>query len=364
MYPPPSRRFLPALAESHTPVSMVELFRTDGRVEELEHTGGQVTADRGSAVRRTCTVTLADTALLPRSPRDRLTVYGSRLRVRRGIRFPDGTVETVPLGLFRLDSAEGDVDTGPVTLQGKSLECVVADDKFTSPYKASGTAVGAVTALIQRSLPSTAVVSRVTDAAIGPRVFDIEADAWAAAQECAAAVGAEVYADADGQFVLDELPDVQSTPAVWEIAAGEGGAYIKADRGLSADKVYNAVLARGENSEADTPPVSALVVDSDPTSPTFWDGPYGHRPHFHSSSTLTTVSRCTAAATLLLRSAVAPNASADLTSLPNPCLEPGDVVRVVYPDGSREVHQVQAFTVSLEAGGEFVVSTVAAKEDG
>ena len=357
-----SARFLKTIAESHTVVTEVMLFRTDGSVERLEHTGGSVTVDRGSQSRRICSVTCADTSLIPRTPTDRLAVYGARLRISRGVRYSDGATELVPVGVFRIDEVAGDVDEGPVTISGKSLECVVADDKFTTPYRASGLAVGAIEALIQRSIPDAVVISTATDAPIGARTWDIEDDAWEAVTEIAAAIGAEVYCDADGEFVVAELPDILEATPVWSVEAGEGGVYVAASRGMSADGVFNGVLASGENTEADAPPVSALVVDTDPGSPTYWDGPFGHRPTFYASATLITTGQCAAAAALLLRSAQAPNASADITSLPNPALESGDVIRVVYPDGTKELHQVQSFPVGLEPAGEFVIQTISAKE--
>jgi hypothetical protein len=355
-------RFLATIVEDHVPVTEVVLFRADGKVETLEHIGGSVPVDRGSQCRRTCTVTLADTSLIPRTPTDKLAMYGAQVRISRGVSYSDGTRELVPLGVFRLDDGDGDVDEGPATIAGKSLECIVADDKFTAPYRASGNAVAAITALIQRSIPAATVVSTATDAAIGPRTWDVEGDPWEAVTEIAAAIGAEVYCDPDGIFTIAELPDLLSVLPAWTISAGEGGAYVAAKRGMKADGVFNGVHARGENTETDTAPVSALVVDNDPGSPTYWDGPFGHRPTFYSSSTLTTTNACTSAATLKLRAAKAPNATADISSLPNPALAPGDVIRVVYPDGTKELHQVQSFTVPLEAGGSFDVQTISAKE--
>ena len=361
MYPTVTARFLQTIVEDHVPVTEVVLFRTDGGVETLDHTGGSVSVDRGSQCRRTCTVTLADLTLIPRTPTDKLSISGAQLRISRGVQVGEYT-ETVPLGVFRVDEVSGDPDEGPVTINGKSLECIVADDKFTAPYKASGNAVAAITALIVRSLPAAEVVNLATDAAIGPRTFDIEGDPWAAVTEVAAAIGAEVYCDADGVFTIAELPDLASVTPVWTISAGEGGAYVSANRGMSADGVFNGVLARGENTETAAVPVSALVVDTTDGSPTLWGGPFGKRPMFYSSATLTTTLLCTNAATLKLRAAVAPNASADISSLPNPALEPGDVLRIVYPDGTKELHQVQSFSVPLEVGGSFVIQTISAKE--
>jgi hypothetical protein len=361
MYPV-SDRFLKTILEDHAPITEVVLFRTDGRVDRLDHTGGSVSVDRGAQCRRTCTVTSADTSLIPRTAADKVSVYGARLRISRGVQYSDGTQELVPVGVFRVDEVSGDIDEGPVTISGKSLECVIQDDKFTAPYRASGTAVGAITSLIQRTISDAIVVSTATDAAIGPRTWDIEGDPWAAVLELAAAIGASVYCDPDGEFVVAELPDLSTATPAWSIDAGEGGAYVQASRGMTADKVYNGVSARGENTETNVAPVSALVVDNDPGSPTYWSGPFGHRPMFYSSSTLTTTAACTAAATLLLRSATAPNASADISSLPNPALEAGDVLRVTYPDGSKELHQAASFSVPLDVGGNFPIQTISAKE--
>jgi hypothetical protein len=362
MYPNVSARFLETLVQSHTPVCEAHLFLTDGRVELLDVVDGSVTVDRSQQCRRTCSMTVPDPALIPRTPADKLSVYGARLRISRGVQV-GAYRELVPVGVFRIDSVEGDVDDGPVTIQGRSLECVVSDDKFTAPYRASGTAVGAITALIQRTIPDAAVTtaSTVMDAAIGARTFDVEGDPWEAVTELAAALGAEVYCDADGTFVISDLPDLLTTPPAWTVSVGDGGAYISAARGMTADGVFNGVLARGENTESNTAPVSALVVDSDSGSPTYWDGPFGHRPMFYSSSTLITTAQCTAAASLKLRAAQAPNATASLTAMANPALEPGDVLRVVYMDGTAELHQVHSFPVNLTSG-DMAIQTISAKE--
>lgn len=362
MYPV-SDRFLARLAESHQVATRVQLLLTDGRVVDLDHTGGSVTVDRSQAIRRTCTVTVPDPALIPRTPTDQLATYGARLHISRGVEYADGTTELVPLGVFRLDSVDGDVSDGPVTLQGKDLSAIVADDKFVEPYSATGTVVGAITALIQRSIPDAVVISSIVDTPIGRRTFDVEADPWAGCQEIAAAAGAEVYPNADGVFVITTLPDLLTTDPVWAVEAGESGVYVSASRAMTSDGVYNGVLARGESTADNVPPVSYLAVDADPGSPTYWGGPYGRRPTFYSSSTLTTTQACAQAATLKLAQAKAPNASGDISSLPNPALEPGDVIRVTHPDGTRELHQIAAFTVPLDESGNFPISTISAKED-
>ena len=139
--------------------------------------------------------------------------------------------------------------------------------------------------------------------------------------------------------------------------------YIKANRGMSSANVFNGMLARGENTSENVAPVQYLAVDGDLNSPTYWGGPFGRRPDFFTSSTLTTTAACQQAATLKLAQAKAPNATGDISSLPNPALESGDVLRVQHEDGSRELHQAASFSVPLDLGGDFPISTISAKED-
>lgn len=115
-----SQRFLDTIVQPHSPITEVTLFRADGLVETLPHTGGSVTVDRGQQTRRTCSVTIADVSLIPRTALDKLSVYGAQLRIARGVDYGNGETEMVPLGVFRIDEVSGDVDEGPVTIQGKA----------------------------------------------------------------------------------------------------------------------------------------------------------------------------------------------------------------------------------------------------
>jgi hypothetical protein len=364
VYTSPSARFLQTLSESHVPYTVVELHRADGIVQLLDHTGGSVTVDRGNAVRRTCTVTATDTSLIPLHPTDQLAVYGARLRILRGISYPDGTTETVPLGFFRIDDIGGDPDIGPVTINGSSLEAVVADDKFLTPYTTRGgtSAVTAITGLIQATVPDAVIVNRAVDATLGTTTWDVQGDRWQAVTDCATALGAEVYCDADGQFIIASLPDISTAPIAWQVDEGEGGALISASRSYSRNGMYNVVVASGENTEDNVAPVTATVSDTDPTSPTYVGGSFGRVPKFYSSSLLVTAPQCTAAATKLLSDAVKPVATVQIEALPNPCLEPGDVIRVTYGSGERELHQIQSLSFDLGLSST-TLTTIGGKQD-
>jgi hypothetical protein len=126
--------------------------------------------------------------------------------------------------------------------------------------------------------------------------------------------------------------------------------------------MYNVVVASGENAEDNVAAVSATASDTDPTSPTYVSGPFGRVPKFYSSATIISSGLAQAAAAKLLRDVLKPTATVSLTSLPNPCLEPGDVLRVTYEDGQRELQQIQSFSISLGLDS-ITIATIGGKQD-
>ncbi|MBQ1166532.1 DUF5047 domain-containing protein, partial [Streptomyces sp. A73] len=63
------------------------------------------------------------------------------------------------------------------------------------------------------------------------------------------------------------------------------------------------------------------------------------------------------AANKLLRDSLKPNATADLSSVPTPCLEPGDILRVTSGNGDRDLLQVESFSLDL-VGGDFTLACI------
>ncbi|URN11379.1 hypothetical protein LUW77_03565 [Streptomyces radiopugnans] len=49
--------------------------------------------------------------------------------------------------------------------------------------------------------------------------------------------------------------------------------------------------------------------------------------------------------------------------MPNPLLEPGDVLRAVHGDGRRTLYQIQSFSLDLAPGGDFTLALIGGKED-
>lgn len=363
-----SDAFRQALATSHQMVSQVDAYYNGSlTLTDLPVSDGSVTVDRGSKIRRSLSLTVTDPKRLPWLATDPLAVYGQTLVASRGIRFPSGAVELVPLGTFRINDVSGDVLMGPVTVSGSSMECAIIDDKFQVPTttRAMGNCFTVIQTLIQQTLPS-AVVVNLTAGARNPTcavvVWDANADRWDAVLQVATAMQAEVYVDATDRFVVVDVPNVLAGSVAWDIAGGEGGTLISSARQMSRTSVYTAVVASGENTAASIAPVSATAKDTNPLSPTRWGGPFGKITRNISSALWTSVGMCQAAADSALFDATAPNIQTSIDSLPNAALEGGDILRVAHA-GRKELYLAQTIVTPLTADGDFGLTLRGGKED-
>lgn len=346
-------QFLPTLASSHTMAAEVSAFY-DGALTlaDLQYDTGSVTVDRGSKVRRSLQLAVSDPKLLPFGMLDTLAPAGQRLVAKRGIRYPSGAVELVQLGEFRIDDPAGDVDFGPVTLTGQSAEAIVQEDQFTATTTTRGypTCVAAITYLLQQTIPAAVLDNRTgSNPACATRTWDRGADRWDAICEIALSMQAEIYVDAIGTFVLRNTPDPLVDPVVWEIAAAD--LLIDDTRQLTRKNVHNAVIVSGENTADNTPPVTGSAYLTDPTDPLRWGGPFGHRPKLYSSSLVTSSTQANAMALDMLRRLTAPHSITAISTVPNPALDAGDVIRIVHTSGRTQLAVVHAFTVPLVADG-------------
>jgi hypothetical protein len=143
---------------------------------------------------------------------------------------------------------------------------------------------------------------------------------------------------------------------VWLVDTGDKGVMVDAEEALDRTGVYNGVLVTGQNTAQDTP-VSALVYDSDASSPTLWGGPFGKVVRVEQSSAVQTVGQATSAADALLDRKLGLTRSLGITIAPNPALEGGDIIDVAFEDGRRERHVIDAIDLDLGPSGAQHLST-------
>lgn len=341
------------LAQSHSIAVRATAYGVFG-TQEIPVSGGQVTSDAGSQVRRQATLETS-VALWPVDPRSILQVTGTEIQVDYGIVIPGRTdPEWVPLirGLVSKATRRRPIpSSGTLTVQLVDRSARVAQDKFTSP---ASTVSGALTVveirrLIQESLgTSVAVVDYTGSTRVAP-VMQIERERWAdGVERLADSISAEVFFDPTGSGVIRAQPTL-ADPAVWVVASGAGGTLIERGDELDRDAVYNGVVVRGERTDG-TAPVTATVWDTDPASPTYYLGPLGRKPREYSSPLLTTVAQCQAAGAAILARYRGANAKVSISTIVNPALEAGDVI-TLRDEGTTQAHIIDKVTVPLSPGG-------------
>jgi hypothetical protein len=321
-----------------------------GAISDLPVTSGSVTVDATSQVRRIGTVGIGAGIYWPDDPLDILSPLGSELAVEYGILLPSGLTEWIPVirgpitDVARSRPTTGNEAALTVTVADRSSK--VAEARMDQPTQtvASATTVSEIRRLITEVLPTVTVTDLTGSTQVAAQI-DIERERWAdGVEKLADSIGAEVFADPLGAFVIRPQPLLTNTP-VWTVAAGAGGLLISIDEKKTRDLTYNRIVASGQRTDG-IPPVWAVVSDTDPTSPTYINGPFGIKTRFFASPLLTTTAQCTSAATSWLARTTGMHGSVTLTVLPNPALDVGDVLLV--RDGAvATAHIIDTLTVPL-----------------
>lgn len=346
---PVSAAFLDALRTAHSFVTVVTVYPTTGPQFDIGIDAGQVTLDRTAQVRARCDLSLSDPSLYPVTDTSPLHVYGTEVGIQRGIRFPDDSVELVGLGRYRVQTVSRSRPGGQVTIQGQDRSAQVADERFTAPVTvAAGLKVDQIQDLITDVYPAAAFDVGPDLTSGDATVFD--RDRWDAISQIAKSIGYEVWIDADLVWQIQPTPDPRTTPTVWLIDTGPTGVLVSSENSVTRDSVPNGVVAVGEASDG-TIPVSALVTDDDPSSPTLWGGPYGRVPRFYSSPLIKTTGQATSAATALLNDVLGAFRSVNFQSVPNPAIEAGDVITIQDGDDPASNHIFDSITIGLDADG-------------
>lgn len=334
MYPV-SAGFAAAALKSHTAIFLAEVCDTDGVVlAELKVTGGNVSASESSAIRRTCSVTLVDPTgdLVPEVASDLLhPSAGRELRLYRGI--SHSSEELIPLGVFRMSRPKfSDYEGGlQIHITGYDRAKKIQRNRWTDPYTVeAGTNVAtAVRSILLDRLDQPEPNLMVTTRTTPTTVFGLERenDPWSDLTSLAAAIGAEVFFDAAGIAVMRPVPDANVDPEVLTFTEGASATLIGLERDLDEERTYNGVIVTGEGAGVASP-VRAEAWDTNTQSPTYYLGDYGKVPYFFHSPLITTTEQAQDAADATLRRVLSSTELLSISAVPNPALEPGDVVRV------------------------------------
>lgn len=364
---PVSARFLSSITGSHRMAARARVV-APGQTgvnpvgTQVKIVNGDVTIDGGAAIRSNLQLSIEPDDLWPDESSDLLTPYGNELFVERGLSYGGGSFEYVSLGYFRINLVEQDnAPSGPIRITATDRMSNILDAKMVEIQSfAANTQIGDVVGDLLFDAYGALEIEWDDDTwtdTLG-RAAQVEGDRHAFVNELITSRGKVWYFDYRGILVIKSPPDPRVL--VWVVSRGRGGVLVSAARTISREGVYNGVLATGEGLDTEVP-VRGLAVDDDPTSPTYWSGPFGKVPREYASPLLKTDGAAQLAARTILQRSLGLPYSVSFQSVPNPALEPDDPIAVGIVGTPRLI------TPTLLAGDSFsrtVVDGVGTSESG
>ncbi|MEV6124841.1 phage tail protein [Streptomyces sp. NPDC052077] len=357
---PISPQALAALAYCRRPVRAE--WSNDGGVTwtPARFGSGQVTPDRGAECRYSASVELLG---VPRG-RDGINTITTEVRLFQGLGVPRLAVEWVPAGRYVVDRLRR-------TTLGVSLDLLGREDIIRGADLPTPRTVGPDSAqacaevLVGEALPGAPVAWRPgADARTALPAFVVDEDRWAAlsggtdtagvSTGIAAALGAEIYADADGIITVAPVPTL-ADPVVWRIPHTLATAR-PAEEETSED-LRNLWVVTGDGGGGGATVGPAYAWDADPGSLTYaGPDPVGDplapqrlglpgvrvRTGRYTSPLVTSMTQADTVARAQLADSLGVQTSLSLTTVCNPGLEPGDVVEVEVGPGRWERHLVDS----------------------
>ena len=345
-----SALFLPSLSTSYTLETRLDVTWPDGSTDTLPFATGSVNVDAGQAVRRACSFDLLDMVAWRE-----IVMGGAVLRPYRGVRYVDGGSEVAPLGVFEVRATTDPLDlltAGKVA--GKDRWSRLMRTRFVQPYASQVLTVPAqIEQLAVAVFPAGAFGFDDQSGASGqcPQMV-WERDRDRAMLDLAQSIGCEVFFDALGDLVLRPVPAI-GDPS-WTVAAaqdGEGGVLLGGALETTDEGAYSAVVVSPSRTDGTEVFAPQVAYDVDTSSATYAFGPFGVIPRFVSSPLVTTAEQALTVAQAELAKSVGNASSLSADALVNPALQEGQTIEVVLPDGRRQLHVVEAFTVGMDPEG-------------
>lgn len=350
-------KFKAALVKSHVVVAKCEVYYGGASIYSLEVIDGQVTVD-DVAFRRRYSIAIVDQDLIPQEANDLLNPEGpNEIRIYRGIDYRDGTdPEYVPLGVFGIESVQID-DSGEglhIRIEGYDRAKKISDAAMVNAYTiANGTNVKtALEALAIFRYPAvefSAAWDAYTTSATLPSTTLITGDnAWNKIQKLGLeALGADIYFDVDGKLTIVPVADPAGAPTVWTYMEGTQATFLYINKKLTTEDSPNYIVVFGEHPD-NTAPIRGEAYDNNPSSPTYYLGPYGTRVKTYEGQSVKDATQATAWATAILNKNLGTSELVRFNAIVNPAHEVGDLIGIDRPRSKvLNVYVIDKLTIPL-----------------
>lgn len=318
----------------------------------LEPSGGSITQDSRRSMRwnGTLEIPIEQAELLPTLPQDLLTPFGTTVALNLGVTLADSSEAVVPYGRFIIDGSPVALspNSRTVTLTLVDLADRPAKYRFESPLRipAGTDLASAINTVMINRLGVSPGLADTGSVLARPRIFglDPDLDPWRECEQLATDFGYRIWYDRAGNLVLDQNPifdPLNAVPYPGPLTV-EGG---------FESRPPNVIVARGEASD-DTPPVQAVVMDDDSTSPTYagaspGSSPYGRITEYYVSPLITTVNQARLAGEKILAGIAASAATWNVARPYDPTVDADDLLQIPLDAETSLPLAVDAVTVNL-----------------
>lgn len=329
---------------------------TAAQGDEFPIVSGDLQFDANADVRGTLSVTTAGYLDWPRSTADRLNPFGSEVFVERGIIYGNNVREWVSQGYYRITDIDRDkvLTNAPITIKAQDRMSGLIEARLTNPISFdAGTPADIMYATLVNEIYPTVPITYDFSASTTtwPGNHIVEEDRFKFLKEVTESLGKIMYFTYDGSFRVQSPPSPISP--LWTVSRGERGVLVSMSQRITRQGIYNAVVVSSDAvGGGDVAPITQVVKDLDPASPTYWNGAFGHVPRFFSSSFIRTDQQAIDAGTAMLDRAKGLPYDVNLSFVPNPALEVLDPVLVLYDDRRQpEIHVLDEIKLGLTVKG-------------
>jgi hypothetical protein len=296
--------------------------------------------------------TAADAPLAPTS--------GGTFRVQAGYRYTDiGVDEMVWCGRYDIDTADIEETAEGITVRLGGFDmlsrCDLADiaGKVDIPY--GGRFADAAKLLISDVMPWMVYQEDPSSETVARIILNEKSNRLESVRFIVACIGMEALMSMDGTTCIFRVPPTTEDPAAW-VYSIEDCRVIKVTSGLDRRRVYNGVVAEGENPQSNSDPFRAEVWITDLTDPTHYvygtppDTLIGPRPFFVNSPYINSQAVAQQTAETFLRKMQGLLQRVTIEVPVNPAINVGDVIDAAHPVlGVTRRYLVQGYDMNLDS---------------
>jgi hypothetical protein len=307
---------------------MTFTFSRGGVSQVLEPISGQLTQDARRNGRWDGRLSFLGDENLPNRPGDLLTPFGTRVSVTLGLELLDGSVSTVPYGVYEIATAKANetADARTVDISLADISGVVDRYRFETSLTL-GASRDLSEVINQVVLSRTGInpgVSAIGTTLGSVRIFGLDTSTgpWAEVLDVLSSFSRTAWYNRVGRIEVGSIDaDISTSYPLPGVAS----------RSVDFDtRPPNVVVARSDPQDGNAP-YQQVALDSDPSSPTYagtgpGTSPYGRVTTFFSSPLILNDAQALAAAKTILATSIGAGATSTITLPYDPTISAGDVV--------------------------------------